>query len=112
MDVRYGFSQSIANVRQPGARWWINNSEHKLKVKDDGIKHAKIKGINITVARPQRPRSMSAIGDLQHRADLGRNISAKLVTGVRVEFKTEEERSAFVSLAKRVQEHLVPLPEL
>jgi hypothetical protein len=34
------------------------------------------------------------------------------VTGVRIEFKTEEERARFVETVKRVQERVLPLPDI
>jgi hypothetical protein len=44
--------------------------------------------------------------------ETSRNLPAKHVTGVRIEFKTDEERSSFVKMAKRVQERSLPLPDL
>ena len=41
-----------------------------------------------------------------------RATAVKRVHGVRIEFKTEEERSEFVRAAKKAQERPRPLPDL
>jgi hypothetical protein len=40
-----------------------------------------------------------------------RRDTVKRVTGLRIEFKTEEERDGFVDATKRAQERCLPLPE-
>ncbi|TKA51076.1 hypothetical protein B0A55_12734, partial [Friedmanniomyces simplex] len=42
----------------------------------------------------------------------GKRIPVRAVTGVRVEFKTEEERGRFVGQCRRVQEKMLVLPDL
>lgn len=152
-----------SNFGDGWARWWLNSSRQQVKVKDDGARHAKVKGINISVVRPgataaaaaaaaagggsaaASPVSIGAstpvspnlgaaavgLGDgppaLQRidtnvtltAADLvpaqplkaQRRVAVKRVHGVRIEFKTEDERARFVSTAKRAQERLLPLPD-
>lgn len=110
------------------ARWWMNNSKQQVRVKEDGAKHVKIKGIDLTVVKPgQNPavveslkRAATGEGSL-HRMDTngteiikspGKKLPFKRVTGIRVEFKTEEERSAFCSMARLVAIRPVALPDL
>jgi hypothetical protein len=40
-----------------------------------------------------------------------RRDTVKRVTGLRIEFKTEEERDGFLDMSKRAQERCLPLPE-
>lgn len=46
------------------ARWWINNSRQPVTIKEDGVKYARVKGIDVTVVRPgataRRARSASS----------------------------------------------------
>nr|POE56717.1 hypothetical protein CFP56_33689 [Quercus suber] len=118
-----------SNFGEGWARWWINNSKQQVRVKDDGPRHAKVKGIDLTIVRPgtsgpaaDRIRSSSVSAEALQRAETdlagharnpGRRIAAaKKVTGVRIEFKSEEEREQFVTLTRRLQERQIPLPDL
>jgi ElaB/YqjD/DUF883 family membrane-anchored ribosome-binding protein len=172
-----------SNFGNGWARWWINSSLQEVRVKADGAKHAKVKGIDITVVRPglastsntsssstttspsivassasasytagSTPGSISTNGNLQIPHTIAEPTSAssstekshpvpppltridtsvpetsstsapvavrqqrrdavKRVTGLRIEFKTEEERDGFLDMSKRAQERCLPLPE-
>lgn len=117
-----------SNFGEGWARWWINSSKQQVRVRDDPSsgKHARVKGIDVTVVRPgtgastaDKIRSPGTAGEGLQRVDTlaearpsGRRIKVKKVTGVRIEFKTDEERSKFISAAKKCQERMIPLPEL
>lgn len=102
----------------------MNSSKQQVRVKDENNKFARIKGIDIKTVRPgsaasaaDRIRSPSTAGEgLQRRQSDGivpnKKSPERRVTGIRVEFSNEEERARFVALAKRVQERMMPLPEL
>ncbi|KXT14486.1 hypothetical protein AC579_840 [Pseudocercospora musae] len=110
-----------SNFGEGWARWWINNSKQQVKIKEDGARYAKVKGIDVKVVRPgttaaqiERTRAASFAGEEVARiqAATKRTAMLKQVGGIRIEFKSEEERNAFVSMAKNCQERLIPLPEL
>ncbi|KAK3076052.1 hypothetical protein LTR53_000097 [Teratosphaeriaceae sp. CCFEE 6253] len=46
---------------------------------------------------------------MEARSTGGKRIPVKSVTGIKVDFKAEEERVKFVSQCKRVQEKMIPL---
>ncbi|SMQ53074.1 unnamed protein product [Zymoseptoria tritici ST99CH_3D7] len=93
------------------AKWWINSSREPIKVKDDGARHAKVKEINVSVPKTgSAPRRMRTLPDGQSFLELASPASS--VSGVRIEFKNEEERTRFVSAAKRAQERSLNLPDL
>jgi hypothetical protein len=172
-----------SNFGSGWARWWINSSLQEVRIKADTAKHAKVKGIDITVVRPglastsgtsnssttaspsitalsssasytagSTPGSISTNGNPQAidtaaepasasssienshlvpppltRVDTSvpetpstsapiavrqqRRDTVKRVTGLRIEFKTEEERDGFLDKTKRAQERCLPLPE-
>jgi ElaB/YqjD/DUF883 family membrane-anchored ribosome-binding protein len=172
-----------SNFGNGWARWWINSSLQEVRIKADTAKHAKVKGIDITVVRPglastsgtsnsstaaspsivassssasytagSTPGSISTNSNLQTlntiaeptsrssstdnsnsmlppltRVDTSvpeapstsaptvvrqqRRDTVKRVTGLRIEFKTEEERDGFLDMSKRAQERCLPLPE-
>lgn len=115
-----------SNFGEGWARWWMNCSRHQVRVRDDPPKNAKLKGINIIVVKPgttatDKVRSPSMTGELQ-RVDTkdtaartkssGKKVPVKRVTGVRIEFKTEEEKDRFLNMNHQAQDRMIPLPDL
>ncbi|KAK0899406.1 hypothetical protein LTR02_009695 [Friedmanniomyces endolithicus] len=120
------------------ARWWINSSRSQVRVKEDGPKGAKVKGIDVMVVKPgsgaDKMRGAAATsatsagaaagggngeGGLQRvetfaepRPNGGKRIPVRAVTGVKVEFKAEEDKRRFVAQCRRVQEKMLLLPDL
>ncbi|KAK0841367.1 hypothetical protein LTS02_016865 [Friedmanniomyces endolithicus] len=116
------------------ARWWINSSRSQVRVKEDGPKGAKVKGIDVMVVKPgsgadkMRGAANAAAtaaatgvgeGGLQRvdtlaepRPNGGKRIPVRAVTGVKVEFKAEEHKRRFVTQCRRVQEKMLLLPDL
>lgn len=103
----------------------MNSSKQHVRVKEDPPKHAKLKGIDITAIKPganasvtDRYRSLATAGEgLQRRRTSEAGVPKKKgpekkVTGVRIEFRDEEERNRFVAMTKRLQEKMLPLPDL
>lgn len=109
------------NFGQGWAKWWMNNSRQPVRVKRENGKFAKLKGIDIRVLRPPEQireaangvRSPTLPGDQTQRSASdakGKKGPERNVTGVRIEFKTEDEQARFVALVKTVQERVIPLP--
>lgn len=116
-----------SNFGEGWARWWINSSRQQVRVKEDGFKWAKVKGIDITVVRPGTRTSVAdnirspapADEGLQRVKTLearyaagGKRTLLKKVTGIRVEFKIPEDRDRFIKQCKAVQNNMVMLPDL
>ena len=101
-----------SNFGEGWASWWMNNSKQHVRVREDGPKSAKIKGIDIavpgSVAVVSR-RSGSITGGGLQRVPSSKP-AMRRVDGINVEFKTTKERDAFVALSKRIQEKMLPLP--
>ena len=109
------------NFGQGYAKWWMNSSRQQVRVKDEHNKFAKLKGIDIRVLRPVEVRSSTAVrssstfndgASLRMSEAKAKKGPERNVTGVRIEFKTEEEKGRFVEVAKRVQERMLPLPDI
>ena len=112
-----------SSFSQGWAKWWMNSSRQQVRVKDEQNRFAKLKGIDIRVLRPaevkSRPansvRSSSTFSDsasLRASDAKAKKGPERNVTGVRIEFKTEEDRARFVKTVKRVQERVLPLPDI
>ncbi|GIZ47023.1 hypothetical protein CKM354_001012400 [Cercospora kikuchii] len=107
-----------SNFGEGWARWWINNSRQHVRIKEDGSKFVKVKGIDVTVARPgatarQAERAkIASMGGMVNAKAAEKDAVLKKVGGIKIEFKTEEERNKFVAAAKEAQTRSLPLPEL
>jgi hypothetical protein len=116
-----------SNFGEGWARWWMNSSKQQVRVKEDSSKWAKVKGIDVAVIKPgagasvaDKIRSPATAGEglqkvdtnLEPRPTGGKKIYVKKVTGIRIEFKTEEERSTFVAQSKSIQEKMIFLPDI
>ena len=110
------------NFGQGYAKWWMNSSRQQVRVKDEHNKFAKLKGIDIRVLRiaekkstASGARSSTTTGDTTSSRSSeikGKKGPERNVTGIRIEFKTEEERAKFVDTVKRVQGYMLPLPDI
>lgn len=113
------------NFGQGYAKWWMNSSRQQVRVKDEQNKFAKLKGIDIRVLRPPEVKRSTTNGGGRSNSNMSDTSSLKFsdsnknkkgpernVTGVRFEFKNEEERAKFVDTVKRVQERVLPLPDI
>lgn len=110
------------NFGQGYAKWWMNSSRQHVRVKDEHNKFAKLKGIDIRVLRIVERRStangvrqsttLSDSSSVQSWEAKGKKGPERNVTGIRIEFKTEEERAKFIDTVKRVQERMLPLPDI
>ena len=122
-----------SNFGEGWARWWINSSKQQVRIKGEGYKYAKLKGIDITVVKPQsgasladKIRSPTTAGMELQRVDTRdsmsmttvrptaaqKRIQVKRVTGIKIEFKSEGERTKFVEMSHRAQERMIPLPDV
>jgi len=118
-----------SNFGDGWARWWMNSTKQQVRVREDGFKCARMKGIDVTVVRPgagvstaDKIRHGSTAGIGLHRADTKDSLSApqvtmkripvKRVTGVKIEFRDDEERLKFVETSQRLQGRMLPLPDL
>ena len=111
------------NFGQGYAKWWINSSRQQVRIKDEHNKFAKLKGIDVRVLRIVEKKGSTANGVRSSAATSdtassnswetkGKKGPERNVTGIRIEFKTEEERARFVDTVKRVQERMLPLPDI
>jgi hypothetical protein len=105
------------------AKWWMNSSRQQVRVKDEHNKFAKLKDIDVRVLRiVEKKGSASGVrsppattrdnASLSSGESKGKKGPERNVTGIRIEFKTEEERAKFVDTVKRVQERMLPLPDI
>lgn len=104
-----------AQFRNGYLAFYLNSSTNPIRVKDEGGKEVKIKGLHIPLLEPGRKhRSGLERNDSKGGGEGGRRGSdtKKFITGARVEFQTEEEKVAFVNKIREVQKTMIALPDL
>lgn len=92
--------------------FWLNNSNDAVRIKDDGGKEVKIKGLKIRsndAAVLARKDSAVATGSEKSKKA---SEAKKWITGAKVEFSSEAEKYAFLNKVKDIQTKMVALPEL
>lgn len=94
--------------------FWLNASNAPIRVKDDGAREVKIKGLKIPTgdgAASLMRKDSGAGTAAQEKARRGSD-GKKVITGAKVEFASEAEKYAFLNKVKEVQTKMKVLPEL
>lgn len=116
--------------------FWLNSSDTPVRIKDDGGRWVKVKGLKVAVERLQSDKTttLALIGGAGGRRDSGmpgapqdpekssENVSrrqsdakekgSRWVTGARIEFKDESQKLGFLEVVRSCQQSLLTLPEL
>jgi hypothetical protein len=100
-----------AHFRKGYLAFYLNSSGTPIRVKDEGSREVKIKGLRVPLEKGARKDSVvHHLGtDSKKDKDIDKR---KWITGARVEFATEGEKQEFIQLVKDVQRDMVELPDL
>jgi hypothetical protein len=100
---------------------YLNSKEHPIRIKGDGMKAVKLKGLRIS--NEEGDVGAKGQGNLRRESTTSSGSGGKeskkqekdrknqFITGVKVEFKSEEEKERFLDLVRSVQFNLVNLPD-
>lgn len=102
--------------------FWLNSSKEPVRVREEGSKVIKVKGLNIPVEGTRGANGLvrrgseggAAMGIGLGSGKLGREgskLAGKKITGARIEFRSGEEKDDFMALVSRVQDRMVTLPD-
>jgi hypothetical protein len=102
-----GMIHFSAQFRPGYLLFYLNSAENPVRIRDEGGKVVKIKGLKIPLTDGEVKRSRS----LTERR--GSSDSKKYVAGAKIEFASETEKVDFLEKVRSVQDNLVEgLPEL
>ncbi|KAI8940762.1 hypothetical protein NX059_002027 [Plenodomus lindquistii] len=113
-----------ASFRNGYLAFYINSSVNPINIKDDGGREVKIKGLRVPIDKgdkAMRKYSVTASNELgdakgkcKGKEDDGRKKmeKGKIISGARIEFRTEVEKKEFLELCKKVQTNPIELPDL
>jgi hypothetical protein len=99
---------------------YLNSKDHPIRIKDDGNKTIKLKGLRIAndegdvgakgAGRRESTTSNGSGGKETKKQEKERK--SQFITGAKIEFKNENEKERFLDLVGNVQCRLVSLPEV
>ncbi|KAL1641610.1 hypothetical protein SLS58_005885 [Diplodia intermedia] len=95
-----------AQFRPGYLAFYLNSSNCPVRVKDEGGKEVKIKGLKIPI-----DRNRAGIGG-RRGSESGKVEGKKWITGARVEFASDVEKLLFLEKVKEVQQTMILLPDI
>ena len=95
-----------AHFRNGYLAFYLNSSGTPIRVKDEGGREVKIKGLRVPLEKGAL-RKDSAVGSAAIKED-----KKKVISGARIEFASEVEKRGFLDLVKSVQRKMLELPDL
>ena len=97
-----GMIHFSAQFRRGYMMFYLNSAERSIRVRDEGGKVVKIKGLRIPLDTNER-------GRVERRASDAR----RLISGAKIEFASESEKVEFLETVERIQKRMVEgLPQL
>ena len=87
--------------------FYLNSKERPIRVRDEGGKVVKIKGLRVPLdsserAKVERSLSLNEKGDKRRASD-----AKKWISGAKIEFASESEKLEFIDKVEQVQRRLV-----
>lgn len=113
-----------ADFRSGYLAFYLNSSTNPIKVKDDGAREVKIKGLRVPIDRGERATRKDSVvvgsekgkgkesGGIGGGSGSGKLEKEKVISGAKIEFATEMEKREFLEMCKEMQRELIELPEL
>ncbi|KAL1619909.1 hypothetical protein SLS56_009926 [Neofusicoccum ribis] len=95
-----------AHFRPGYLAFYLNSSACPVRVKDEGGKEIKIKGLKIPLDRYR-----AGVGG-RRGSEVGRGEGKKWITGAKVEFAGDVEKFLFLEKVKEVQQTMILLPDV
>jgi hypothetical protein len=109
-----------ADFRNGYLAFYLNSSVNPIKVKDDGNREVKIKGLRVPIDRGDRAMRKDSFAEGAGKEVVGKGkgkevqkvSKEKVISGAKIEFATEVEKKEFLEMCKELQRELIELPDL
>jgi hypothetical protein len=108
-----------ADFRAGYLAFYLNGSVNPIKVKDEGNREVKIKGLRVPIDRGDRAMRKDSLGmaeGMKEGKGKGKEVAKvskeKVISGAKIEFATEVEKKEFLEMCKELQRELIELPDL
>jgi hypothetical protein len=96
-----------ADFRPGYLAFYLNSSVDPIKVKDEGGREVKIKGLKVPIENGRK--------DSVVERGKGKGVERekeKVISGAKIEFATDGEKKEFLDMCRELQRELIDLPEL
>jgi hypothetical protein len=109
-----------ADFRNGYLAFYLNSSVNPIKVKDDGNREVKIKGLRVPIDRGDRAMRKDSVAEAaavkgkgKEKVGSGKAVEKeKVISGAKIEFATEVEKKEFLEMCKEMQKDMIELPDL
>ncbi|KAF2490368.1 hypothetical protein BU16DRAFT_552854 [Lophium mytilinum] len=108
-----------AHFRNGYLAFYLNSSSSPVRVKDEGGREVKIKGLRVPVdgrvdQRKDSGAGVSGVGEKGARrgSEVEKEKKGRYIAGAKIEFASEAEKRAFLVTVKEVQKTMRELPDL
>jgi hypothetical protein len=101
-----------ADFRHGYLAFYLNSSVNPIKVKDDGNREIKIKGLRVPIDRGDKAiRKDSVVAGNAKDKGKGKD-DMNVISGAKIEFASDMEKKEFMAMVKEVQKDMIELPDL
>ena len=113
-----------ADFRNGYLAFYLNSSTEPIKVKDDGHRAVKIKGLRVSIERGDRAMRKDSVvasserggqrvkGKGKHGDSAKKIDKEKVISGAKIEFASDMEQREFLEMVKEMQKRMIELPDL
>jgi hypothetical protein len=109
-----------ADFRNGYLAFYLNSSVNPIKVKDDGNREVKIKGLRVPIDRGDRAMrkdsfaegAKEVVGKGKGKEVVQKVSKEKVISGAKIEFATEVEKREFLEMCTELQREMIELPDL
>jgi hypothetical protein len=113
-----GLIHFSADFRNGYLAFYLNSSINPIKVKDDGNREVKIKGLRVPIDRGDRAMRKDSVVALnakekgKGKEDAKKVEKDKVISGAKIEFASDLEKREFIEMVKEMQREMIELPDL
>lgn len=101
-----------ADFRNGYLAFYLNSSVNPIKVKDDGDRVVKIKGLRVPIDRGDKAMRKDSVVAAEKGKSREKVEKEKVISGAKIEFASDMEKREFLEMCKEMQKELIELPDL
>jgi hypothetical protein len=101
-----------ADFRNGYLAFYLNSSVNPIRVKDDGDRVVKIKGLRVPIDRGDKAMRKDSVIAAEKGKGKEKVEKEKVISGAKIEFASDMEKREFMEMCKELQKDLIELPDL
>jgi hypothetical protein len=101
-----------ADFRNGYLAFYLNSSVNPIKIKDDGERVVKIKGLRVPIDRGDKAMRKDSVIAAEKGKGREKVEKEKVMSGAKIEFASDMEKREFMEMCKELQRDPIELPDL